>query len=170
MSPAWWKPTTPEHLVASPWISAEAKRAFGMYLKPTIDVLEYGSGGSTLWLQERVHSVVSVEHDRVWYRALKKKVDKEKVTMMLWDQPEPPEFEQLFDLVFLDGEPIERRGAWIKALGRLVKPHGVVVLDNANRHEYEVERQWMNRHTILLASIKGKGGTFTLTEFFEWRG
>jgi predicted O-methyltransferase YrrM len=92
------------------------------------------------------------------------------LTLVLWDKPEPPEYEQLFDLVFIDGEPIERRGNWIKALSRLVKPNGIVVLDNANREEFSAEHLWLTRKANLLNRLKGQGGTYTITEFFEWRG
>jgi predicted O-methyltransferase YrrM len=167
---AWWKDSTPETVKPIPWIGVEAKRVFGYYLKPETCVLEFGAGGSTLWMQDKVKQIISIENDKAWHKALKKKINKDVVTLVLWDKPEPPEYKQLFDLVFIDGEPIERRGNWIKALSRLVKPNGIVVLDNANREEFSVEHQWLTRKANLLNRLKGRGGIYTVTEFYEWLG
>lgn len=38
------------------------------HLKSTDSVLEYGSGGSTVFLQDKVADIVSIEHDEDWYR------------------------------------------------------------------------------------------------------
>jgi predicted O-methyltransferase YrrM len=39
-------------------------------------VFEYGSGGSTLFFGERAKVLVSVEHDREWYKVLKQHLEK----------------------------------------------------------------------------------------------
>ena len=40
------------------------------YCNKSTDLLEYGSGGSTLLLQNHVSSLVSVEHDPIWYNKI----------------------------------------------------------------------------------------------------
>lgn len=165
----WWKDSTPDKLRPEPWIGQEAKRYFRELLKPYMTVLEFGAGGSTLWMADKVKEIISVENDAAWLDAVKGKLLK-NVTLYYWNEPQPPEFEQLFDLVFIDGEPVERRANWIKALPRLVKPQGIVVLDNANREEYADEREWLRGKASHLASRKGQGGEYTWTEFYQWLG
>jgi hypothetical protein len=36
--------------------------------KPNPEILEYGSGASTMWLARRASKLVSVEHDELWYQ------------------------------------------------------------------------------------------------------
>jgi hypothetical protein len=169
MTPAWWKNSMPDKVRPQPWIGAEAKRYFGELLKPDMSVLEYGAGGSTLWMQDKVKEVISVENDLKWADEIKMRCTP-NVTLYYWDEPEPPEFDHLFHLVFIDGEPIERRANWIKALPRLIRANGIVVLDNANRPEFAKERVWLRNNAQNLFNSKGKGGTFTWTEFYQWLG
>ncbi|MAF36929.1 hypothetical protein CL622_07465 [archaeon] len=44
------------------------------HLNPSVDLLEYGSGGSTVLLQDKVNSITSIEHDRAWYEEIKTKI------------------------------------------------------------------------------------------------
>lgn len=53
-----------------PWITFEAKEWLEKFLKPEMNVFEYGSGGSTLFLASRVKNLISIEHDREWYQYL----------------------------------------------------------------------------------------------------
>ena len=169
MTPAWWKKSTPENIKPVPWIGTEAKRYFAELLKPHMIVLEFGAGGSTLWMADKVKEIISIENNAGWLDAVHDRSLK-NVTLYYWTEPHPPEFEQLFDLVFIDGEPIEWRANWIKELPRLVKPGGFVVLDNANRPEYKNERRWLKAKAVHIASKKGNGGTYTWTEFYKWLG
>lgn len=54
-----------------PWIVYSARDRIATVLSSSSDVFEYGSGGSTLWFAERGCSVVSVEHDQVWFERVK---------------------------------------------------------------------------------------------------
>ena len=50
-----------------PWMTYSILPFLDQRLKKSFSVFEYGSGNSTLWLAERVGSVVSIEHDRDWF-------------------------------------------------------------------------------------------------------
>ena len=58
-----------------PWITYPAQRWLRSHLQPWMEVFEWGSGGSTLFLAARVRRVVSIEYDPEWHgrteRALK---------------------------------------------------------------------------------------------------
>ena len=50
-----------------PWVNFEAKKWLDSYLTKEMNVFEWGSGGSTLYLASRVKSLVSVEHNPEWH-------------------------------------------------------------------------------------------------------
>jgi len=49
------------------WVTFKAKRWLESFLKPSMNVFEFSSGGSTLFMARRVKTLVAVEHDRKWY-------------------------------------------------------------------------------------------------------
>ncbi len=49
-----------------PWLTFSATRFLQRHLRSTMQVFEYGAGGSTLFFAARVANVVSVEHDSAW--------------------------------------------------------------------------------------------------------
>ena len=57
---------------ATPWWTYAATAWLRAALNDTQRVFEFGSGGSTSWLAERVASVHSVEHDPLWERTLRR--------------------------------------------------------------------------------------------------
>lgn len=50
------------------WLTYRAIRWLSSFLKEEMTVFEYGSGGSTIFLAQRVKRVVSVEHNEQWYQ------------------------------------------------------------------------------------------------------
>ena len=54
-----------------PWFTFGAIEFLGRILRPGDRVFEYGAGHSTLWWQERVAAVASVEHDADWVETLR---------------------------------------------------------------------------------------------------
>jgi hypothetical protein len=62
------------------WITFKAKAWVESYLKPNISVFEYGSGGSTIFLSRRVNTLISIEHDKSWYKKVCSALSKEKIS------------------------------------------------------------------------------------------
>ena len=50
-----------------PWITYSSLRFIESRVSNNHRVFEFGSGNSTLWWQDRVASVVAVEHDKYWH-------------------------------------------------------------------------------------------------------
>jgi len=77
--PSWVK-----HLVpgknsltdAQPWLSFGAIEFLKSILSANMNVFEYGSGGSTLFLAARAKQVISVEHDKQWFTNMKTELSK----------------------------------------------------------------------------------------------
>lgn len=72
----------------APWWPKSAITQMENLLRPSDTCLEYGSGGSTVWLSARTARVHSVEHDRVWF---------ERVQTMLAERGADPDAVQLLD-------------------------------------------------------------------------
>lgn len=71
----------------TPLIPYSAIRYLNRLLHLDDSVFEYGSGGSTLWLADRVQRIVSVEHTSYWYERVEQEVARTKpaasVTLVL---------------------------------------------------------------------------------------
>lgn len=162
---SWWAPTTPDKIEARPWLSPAATACLESLLNPDMKVLEHGCGGSTLWFAERVQTVDSVENNPLWLNGVKAQAP---ANVTLW-QVIPG---GMFDLLLIDGEPVEDRALWIMDVDCLVKPGGAVVLDNANRPEYKKERAWLQARCESYKTIDGNehGTQYLVTEFYTLKG
>ncbi|HAV22143.1 MAG: hypothetical protein A2X67_01345 [Ignavibacteria bacterium GWA2_55_11] len=72
----WFRSLRPNYLLErpSPWITFGAIDFLEEYIRPGMNVFEYGSGGSTFyWLRYKT-SLISVEHDPMWYEIVHKKL------------------------------------------------------------------------------------------------
>lgn len=166
---AWYTPSAPgAPLQARPWLSPAAIEYFESLLTPDMNVIEFGAGGSTLWLAERVRTVTSYESNEQWADAVKRQAHTDNI-YICWGTAEPG---TLYDLFFIDGEPVERRGPWLDFAPQIVKPGGIIVLDNANRPEYVTQRFDLLKRCEPLACISGNenGTLFLVTEFYRLKG
>jgi predicted O-methyltransferase YrrM len=131
-----------------PWLTRAGNDFLSGYLKRQDKGLEFGSGRSTVWLARRVSSLVSLEHDEGWFEQVKLRllapnlapvdyrrlhVDglgsadaAQRISALLADLPPAN-----FDFIVVDG--VWRDHCTQHAV-RLLKPGGVLIIDNANRH------------------------------------
>src|SRR5678815_5277967 len=58
-----------------PWLTQDAIKFLGTWLKPDMHGLELGSGRSTLWFAKRVKSLISVESDKGWFNRVQKQLN-----------------------------------------------------------------------------------------------
>jgi hypothetical protein len=118
-----------------PWLTRDAISFLKSYLRPHMIGFEWGSGISTRWFGQRLHTLVSVEDDEQWYT---------RITPQLTGnvnyryEPDPLSYvEQIsffpdahFDLIVIDGS---FRDACILAASNKIKIGGAIVLDNADQ-------------------------------------
>lgn len=140
-------PLTPPYV---PAISTAATEYFESILLPSYDVFEWGTGGSTLWLAERVHHVVSIENVPAWQAYIaycaagamlgniqfllfdwQKGRPNRDVMLFLYDHAIDAFPDESFDVVFSDGWDISRKGCAPLAVRKL-KPGGWLVQDDTN--------------------------------------
>jgi hypothetical protein len=69
-------------LQEGPWMDGKEVAVIEKYLKPSDTMLEWGSGGSTLHFSKLVSKYYAIEHNKNWYKQVKKVVP-ENVSYML---------------------------------------------------------------------------------------
>jgi len=131
-----------------PWIAPAAVEFLEGYLKTTDQMLEFGSGRSTLWFAERVGHITSVEHNPDWHSQISFKIGGKGLSnisyflhpkqadsvpashsdYVLVTQSIPP---SSLDVVLVDG--INRAQCVLKSLS-LIVDGGILVIDNVNRY------------------------------------
>ncbi|NEP42454.1 MAG: sulfotransferase family 2 domain-containing protein [Okeania sp. SIO2H7] len=128
---------------------------------PDAKVLEFGSGGSTMWLSKLAGKLVSVEDDVEWYSRVKKGLRRQgrenKVDLRLLAKPYYEvckEFSKAeFDLVIVDGSD---RFQCLKASVRVLKPGGILMLDDAERKVGKKAQKMLENWQVKRSRENGK--------------
>jgi predicted O-methyltransferase YrrM len=168
----WWQPSPSSEIKPVPWLSPAVIQHLENLVQPDWTILEHGSGGSTLWFAARCKFVAAYENNLDWYAIMQDHLKGKSNHSLspLGSRPPTGAAEYIdFDLLLIDGEPVEDRCKWIAAAPQLVKPGGWVVLDNANRPEYAKERQHLQAYAAEFQTFDGnEGGTkYLVTEFYR---
>lgn len=150
-----------------PRLAEGAIKFLDKYLTKKMNVFEWGAGGSTIWIAERVKHIYSVESQEHWVKFLSG-VIKEKglKNITLYYQPtkvslQLTEFTTLpndyynyieklkmkFDAIIIDGETYSRNECMKIALPYLAKG-GVIVFDNYAHFLFDRARQYIRHWSI----------------------
>jgi predicted O-methyltransferase YrrM len=122
----------------SPWLVRAMVEILQNWLKPGDRGLEWGSGRSTTWFAERVESLISVEHDAAWYSRVSEQLRRKETRNVEYHLCESERDyvslidrfpRESFDFCLVDGEA---RDLCALAALSLVKPGGIIIVDNCN--------------------------------------
>lgn len=144
-----------------PWITFLAMEWLATRIQPGFSVLEYGSGGSTLFFASHCRQVLTVEHDSSWAAALRPALESFGQRVEVRVVPPRPgvsspvvpsrrypdahadfhdyvavshQFpDHSFDVISIDGRA---RCACVAACRSKLKPGGLLILDNSERSDY----------------------------------
>jgi Holliday junction resolvase-like predicted endonuclease len=123
-----------------PWVTYGFIDFISDKLNKNMDIFEYGSGNSTLWYAEKVNSVTSVEHNKIWYEKIKKNAPK-NVTIYYQELIYNGEYSKSvnktnrkFDIIIIDGR--DRVNCIKNAINNL-KESGIIILDDSERKQYK---------------------------------
>lgn len=143
--------------LGKPWWSFGAVKAVGGFVSQKMDVFEFGSGGSTLFLAQRVKTVTCVEDSDEWAVAVETKVREtgmKNVRIMTkhFDFASDTAFceseyfnalgGQKYDLIVVDGQEwsTKVRPLCFWRAEEFVKPGGAIVVDDSWRYP-EIEEK-----------------------------
>ena len=103
-----------------------------------LNILEFGSGNSTIFLAERVKKVTSLEHSKEWYQKISGKVSANVESILTspfsaQDYLQPLIEETKFDVIIVDGL---FRNECIKASLKHLSEVGIIILDDSERTDY----------------------------------
>lgn len=131
----------------TPWFVSGAIDFIAERIQADWQAFEWGSGGSTFWLAQRVEHVISVEHELGWFAKVQSELSHYGLTNVeLIYQERGSEYyaeyariierfsDEAFELIFVDGR--NRQGC-LPLAGPKLKPGGLLVLDNSERAQYQ---------------------------------
>lgn len=111
-------------------------------------VFEYGLGASTIWWAKKCKRIEGVENNFNWWLSVCEKLRELKLfNCMMYSHKYKQEFiasvysDWDYDIVVIDGEPIEWRDDCIKPALDCLKPNGILIIDN-----------WLQRSTDWIAT------------------
>lgn len=122
---------------ARPWFHITAIDYLRNYLKPYMNILEFGAGNSTVWFSPRVKRIVSLEHDQKFadYVAAN---NLDNVEMNVLPRPYNGFVDNIrdqnFDFILIDGR--DRNECAMSAFKKL-KVGSLLAWDDAERAEYK---------------------------------
>lgn len=153
-----------------PWLPYELIDWLDEFCEPKHRVFEYGSGNSTLFFAERVHTIYSIEHDPDWYQKMLEHIaGKENVELTLKEpiqtkltpevrsEKSPYQGMDFYDYVHTIEDPSDGPYNLVLVDGRarsdcalLAMKHvadgGVLILDDAQRPRYKSARRKLTQH------------------------
>ena len=126
-------------IIPKPWFNYGFVSFLERRVRPDMAVFEYGAGYSTLWWQNQVSKVFSVDNDLNWVNHLKEEISANVdlrfiavETGGLYCQA-ARDIDILFDVIVVDGRD---RVNCAKVAVEKLKPDGVIIFDNSQRDYY----------------------------------
>lgn len=119
-----------------PWLVPGAVSKLEKILQPSFRVLEFGSGGSTLFFSHRCKDVISIENNPKWYDKVLSKIMEQKIKNCklilcpdISDTKNILKDRGLFDCILIDMHG-EYRDRLLKISLPFMRSCGILVLDN----------------------------------------
>jgi hypothetical protein len=134
-----------------PWWSYGAVDAVARFVHAEMDVFEFGSGGSSIFLAHRTKHVTCVEDSAVWVDLVRKEAEKQclnnlDVLVESFDFQKAEGFsesnyllalgDRSYDLIVVDGQEnsVQVRPECFQRAESHIKPGGLIVLDDSWRY------------------------------------
>lgn len=150
-----------------PWMNFSIATLLDERLRPDFDVFEFGCGASTTFFARRVRRVWSVEHDTAWLERVRARTLPNVVLTGCAADVDGDYCRVLhaagvpFDIVVVDG--VDRPNCMLQA-SRALSSRGVIVLDDADRPDYNVAISALARLGFKSLAVTGLKATGNLVE------
>jgi len=166
-----------------PWFSYSAVDFLEGFLRPSMTVCEYGSGGSTLFFAQRTASVFSIEDNPQWHDWVSNRIKEKQITnatlkLCPFDFKNPDGFEQSdylnampdqkFDVIVVDGseEWTQVRPICFDKAQQHIRPGGIIVVDDSWRYPVLRERNNARSHRVFQSVGPCRPGVTSTDVFF----
>lgn len=129
--------------IGYPWLAYGAIIALEQIVEKSYSILEFGSGGSTVFFANRAKDVRSIETSPIWYDKVKAVMDEkhpnvslslntmDTIRQFLTNEPDGK-----YDLILVDSDPLQTNRLEIATLAAAkLKSRGWVVLDNYGKRK-----------------------------------
>lgn len=129
-------------ITPTPWLAPEVISMLKSYIKnhEQVTILEFGAGCSTAFFATFPVHITSFEHHHMWYAKVRDYITESNITNVTLHWMKNPYYhacEQFddtsFNIVYVDGLD---RIKCIEYTMRLVKPGGILILDDAQHEKY----------------------------------
>ncbi|MCZ6672242.1 MAG: class I SAM-dependent methyltransferase [Verrucomicrobia bacterium] len=116
-----------------PWFTYPAIDFLDGIIQADWNVLEYGSGNSTLWWASRVRNIVAIENNKTWYEEIREQLP-ENASIHLFEEKEDyisgvSSLDDKYDVIVIDGS---HRNECANAGLPHLENNGIIVFDNAD--------------------------------------
>lgn len=129
-----WQYLDENNGLVMPWYTRSFLNELTFWELKDKTVFEYGAGSGTLWWNKKAKKVVTVENNSRFYDCLVRgiginsvilyEVEKEEYITSITNQ------KTTFDIIIVDGDPVEWRDECIKTAIKSLKDSGILIVDN----------------------------------------
>lgn len=124
-----------------------------------MNIFEYGSGFSTLYLSDKVHSITSIEFDRDWFEKMRDNLNTKDNCEVVY-RPEPENYnvaikeyeENFFDVIIVDGRD---RKECVKHIIPYLSDGGVIILDDSWKTKFAEVFEYFKQNGFKQLSFSG---------------
>jgi len=152
-------------LKKEPWVLAKYRKDYLDYLNeiltPSLEVVEFGSGGSSLYTAKRVKSLTVYEDDKFWHKMLLEEIAEEGLTNITHylDPNYSKDFsnvEPYFDIAIVDvwnqpgfGKCLKNAIGCLRSSGILILKHSRGSSDKLTEEGWIILKKWRRWKTVL---------------------
>lgn len=142
-----------------PWMNYSFIDFLELRINKTMDVFEYGSGYSTLYLSDKVHSVTSVEFDKEWFEKMRASLNEKDNCNVIY-RPDSESYnvaikefsDTLFDIIIVDGRD---RKECVKHIIPYLSDGGVIILDDSWKAKFDEVFEFFKQNGFKELSFSG---------------
>lgn len=122
-----------------PWYTYSAIEFVSQRVEPSMEIFEFGSGGSTVWWAQHAAHVTAVEHHPDWFKEVSKMVPDNVELMHVPLETDglyaraAQRSDRQFHVIVVDGR--DRVNCAINSVDKL-RDEGIVIWDNSDRERY----------------------------------
>lgn len=134
-----------------PWMRAEYREDYLDYLDELLtldsDVIEFGSGGSSLYIARKVRSLEVYESDEIWYKVMLEEIRKEYIAnITIFLDPDYSKdlsgIKPRFDVAWVEVWNQPEFGKCLESAMKCLRPGGVLILMHNRVSGKLINKDW----------------------------